>query len=103
MNLADERFEHIELFGKPALLTDYRVSRAAVSDGWYCYDVRGGDDDPGRPATLENHVGVNYVGTVLAREPILFRNYLPIEETLNYIGEELSLREFCEVHGFDGG
>ena len=35
------------MFGKPALLTDSRISRFTVPQGWFCYDLRGSDYDPG--------------------------------------------------------
>lgn len=36
-----EVFEHIELFGKPALFTNDRIDRDTVPDGLFCYDLRG--------------------------------------------------------------
>ena len=56
-----EEYEHVELFGKPALFTDSRISRFTVPQGWFCYDLRGSDDDPGEPIMVENHVGVALV------------------------------------------
>lgn len=97
-----EEYEHVELFGKPALFTNGRLDRSAVPDGWYCYDLRGGDDDPGRPATLENRVVVNHAGTILTPEAIPFptgSDFLAIEEELNFLGEEYTIPEFCEEHG----
>ena len=60
-----EEYEHVELFGKPALFTDSRISRFTVPQGWFCYDLRGSDYDPGRPIMVENHVVVNHAGTIL--------------------------------------
>jgi hypothetical protein len=65
-----EDFEHIELFGKPALFSNSRIDRVTVPGNLYCYDLRGSDNDPGRPVTVENKVGVNHAGTVLAIEPV---------------------------------
>ena len=68
-----EEYEHVELFGKPALFTDSRISRFTVPQGWFCYDLRGSDNDPGDPATIEKYVSVNHAGTILAPTEIPFK------------------------------
>ena len=70
MDATKEQFEHVELFGKPALFTNSRMDVSTVPLGFYCYNLRGSDNDPGRPVTLELYVGVNHVGTVLTPEPV---------------------------------
>ena len=65
-------FESFEILGKDALFTDSRVDRESVPEGYYAYDLRGCDDDPIYPATVENHVLVNFAGTIITREPIEF-------------------------------
>ena len=60
-----EDYEHIELFDEPGLFTNSRIDRETVPAGWYCYDLRGNDDDPGDPTTVEEQVTVNHAGTVL--------------------------------------
>lgn len=62
VNAREEEYEHIELFGKPALFTNSRIDRTTVPEGFYCYDLRGSDYDPGRPVTIENQVTVNHAG-----------------------------------------
>ena len=95
-----EVFEHIELFGKPALFTNDRIDRDTVPDGLFCYDLRGSDSDPGRPICVELHVGVNHAGTVLTAQEIdLSKNgYKPLRGGLNFLGETLTVRQFCEMH-----
>lgn len=68
MNATKEAFEHVELFGKPALFTNSRVDICTVPLGFSCYNLRGFDNVPGKPATLELYVGVNHAGTVLTPE-----------------------------------
>ena len=46
VNARTEKFQHIEVFDKPALFTNWRIARDTVPKGWYCYDIRGSDDDP---------------------------------------------------------
>ena len=48
-------FELIEIYGKPAMFTNGRIDRFTVPEGWYCYDLRGSDNDPGEPATVEQY------------------------------------------------
>lgn len=62
----------IELFGKPALFTNARVDTHTVPDGWHVYDLRGSDNDPGSPCTLEILVVVNHAGSIVVPEPISF-------------------------------
>ena len=55
-----EKYQEIELFGKPALFSNGRIDRDKLPEGLYAYDLRGSDDDPGMPVTLESHVTVNH-------------------------------------------
>lgn len=100
VNAKTKKMEHIEIFGKPALCSYGRIDRNTVPQGWFCYDLRGSDYDPGRPITLEDHVVVNYAGSVLSpnalKEPTMEMRKL--RGTINYLGEEISLMEFCVAH-----
>lgn len=69
VNVREETMEHIEIFKKPALFTNSRIDRDSVPEGWYCYDLRGSDFEPGHPSTLEDKVAVNHAGSVLSRWP----------------------------------
>lgn len=69
-DIRTEEMEHVEIFGKPALLSERRIARDEVPQGWYYYDLRGMDSDPDRPATLEYHVAVDFAGAVLSRVPL---------------------------------
>jgi hypothetical protein len=98
-----EDFEHIELFGKPALFTDSRIDRVTVPANLYCYDLRGSDNDPGKPVTVENKVGVNHAGTVLTIEPVTIpeEGYRRLRGKINFLGEHLDIPSFCEEHGIE--
>lgn len=100
-----EEFEHIELFNKPALFTNARIQRDSVPQGWFCYDLRGSDDDPGQPVTVENRVVVNHAGTVLLPEEIeldgLPGPYRQIRDGLDFLGESMTLAGFCQEYGLD--
>lgn len=93
-----EEFEHIELFGNPALFTNNRVAPDTVPENWFVYDLRGGGNDPGIPVALETKVIVNHAGSILTPEQIPFlkgKNYRSVKNKLNFIGEGLTLIDFC--------
>lgn len=102
VNAMTEEFEHIELFGKPALFTNARVDTHTVPDGWHVYDLRGSDNDPGSPCMLEILVVVNHAGSIVVPEPISFpdnQDYREIGDALDFLGDEITLTEFCTQHG----
>ena len=57
VNAFTEEYEYIELFGKPGLFTNARIDRDTVPEGWYAYDLRGSDYDPGEPPETDGLVG----------------------------------------------
>lgn len=92
-----ERFQQIELFEQPALFSNGRIDRDRLPEGLFAYDLRGSDDDPGMPVTIEEHVAVNHAATVITAEPIElpetgFR-YLG-EDGLNFTGGEQTIKEY---------
>ncbi|MFZ5944310.1 MAG: LPD28 domain-containing protein [Bacillota bacterium] len=101
VNAYEEHYEHVELFGKPALFTNSRIERSTVPKGFHCYDLRGSDNDPGNPVTVENLVAVNHAATVLTPEPVAIpqEGYCRLKGKLNFLGECMTLAEFCEEHG----
>jgi len=100
VNARKEEYEHVELFGKPALFTDSRIDRSTVPEGFHCYDLRGSDYDPGKPIIVEDHVVVNHAGSVLTSEPVNMprEGRRRLNGKLNFLGECLNLEGFCEVH-----
>lgn len=95
------RYEHIEIFGKPALFTNLRIDSNSIPKGLYCYDLRGSDHDAGNPITIEPKVIVNHAGTVLVPSKIDIpekQGFLKLKNGLNFLGEELTLEEFCAKH-----
>ncbi|MCD7883046.1 MAG: DUF3849 domain-containing protein [Lachnospiraceae bacterium] len=87
-NLQKEQalYTSIELFGTLALLDIGRVADEAIPSGLYRYELRGSDDDPAVPVTIENHVVVNHAATVLTAYPIPIpeRGFLRLGEELNF-------------------
>lgn len=104
VNSREEYFEYAELFGKPALFTDSRIDRDTVPEGWYAYDLRGSDYDPGEPVTVEPNVLVNHAGTILTHDPVTFpkEGFKRLNGRLDFAESySLSLKEFCEVRGLN--
>ena len=101
VNARTEEFQHIELFDKPALFTNGRIARDTVPKGWYCYDIRGSDDDPGELCYMEENVVVNHAGSVLMPEKLAMpkSGRLDVRDELGFLDEgDMTLREFCEAH-----
>ena len=94
----DDQNENIELFGKPALFTNDRITDADIPKGMYCYHLRHGDD--GNISAIEKRVAVNHAGSVVTKEPIDLGkegNISFTEDTSpNFTGEIMSLYEFRE-------
>ena len=101
VNARTEEFQHIEVFDKPALFTNGRIARDTVPKGWYCYDIRGSDDDPGELCYMEENVVVNHAGSVLMPEKLAMSKSgrLDVRDELGFLDEgNMTLREFCEAH-----
>jgi len=96
----DEQYQEVELFEKPALFSNGRISRDDLSEGVYCYDLRGSDDDPGSPICVEERVVVNHAGSVILTAPLEFpeegRLYFTDETGLNFNGGMLTLSQFLQ-------
>ena len=92
-----EKYQQIELFGKPALFSNGRIDRDKLPEGLYAYDLRGSDDDPGLPVTIQEHVVVNHAATVITAAPIELpeQGFLYLgEDGLNFTGGEQTVKEF---------
>ena len=98
-----EEYEHILLFGHPALLTSSRIDRETVPERWHCYDLRGSDYNPLEPFMVEdNIVVVNHAGTVLTPHDLKLdkeeNRRRRIDNNLEYLDEMLTLQSFCEEY-----
>ena len=96
----DEQYQEVELFEKPALFSNGRISRDDLPEGVYCYDLRGSDEDPGSPICVEERVVVNHAGSVILTAPLEFpeegRLYFTDETRLNFNGGMLTLSQFLQ-------
>lgn len=93
-----EKFQEIEIFDVPGLFSNGRISSADIPEGMYIYDLRGSDDDPGNPITVENHVTVNHAGSIITAKPLDLgeegRLTFTEEAGLNFVGGEISAYRF---------
>ena len=93
-----EKYQEVEIFDVPGLFSNGRIDPATIPEGMYVYDLRGSDDDPGQPITVENHVTVNHAGSVITAKPLDLgedgRLNLTEEECLNFVGGEISAYRF---------
>lgn len=88
----------VELFGKEALFTNGRVTKNALPEGLYTYDLRGSDNDPGQPVTLEPMVLVNHAASVIVSEkvPIPENGVVPLGEDMSFTGESITMEQFYD-------
>lgn len=97
-----DEYELIELFDKPALFTNERITDADIPKGMYCYHIRHGDD--GGFESLEKVVAINHAGSVVTKEPIDLseKGFISFTEDTspNFTGETMSLYDFRE---YDSG
>ena len=93
-----KKYQEVEIFDVPGLFSNGRIDPATIPEGMYVYDLRGSDDDPGQPITVENHVTVNHAGSVITAKPLDLgedgRLNLTEEECLNFVGGEISAYRF---------
>ena len=92
------KYQEVEIFDVPALFSNGRIALADLPEGLYRYDLRGSDDDPGMPVTVEQNVTVNHAGAIITAKPLDLGEdgclYLTEDEGLNFIGGEISMQRF---------
>lgn len=97
INIDMSSYDLIELFDKPALFTNERLTNADIPQGLYYYHLRCNDNGCNF-ATIEPKVTVNHAGSVITDEPIEFekQGYIEFtEDTMpNFLGEEMTIGEY---------
>ena len=98
-------YDRAEIFGLPALFSNGRIRKEQLPGGLFKYDLRGSDNDPGDPVSVENRVIVNHAGTVITAKPIELSQTgfraLTDEEGLNFVGGQSTIKQFYEDHKKD--
>ena len=97
INIENESYQLIEIFGKPALFSNYRITPKDIPQGLYCYDLRHSDNGD-RFCSVETKVTANHGGSIITDEPLDLgeSGYIPLDEDTepNFTGEELTIGEF---------
>ena len=92
------KYQEVEIFDVPALFSNGRIALADLPEGLYRYDLRGSDDDPGMPVTVEQNVAVNHAGAIVTAKPLDLGEdgclTLTEDEGLNFVGGEISMQRF---------
>ena len=92
------KYQEVEIFDVPALFSDGRIALDDLPEGLYRYDLRGSDDDPGMPVTVEQNVTVNHAGAIITAKPLDLGEdgclTLTEDEGLNFVGGEISMQRF---------
>ena len=92
------KYQEVEIFDVPALFSNGRISLDDLPEGLYRYDLRGSDDDPGIPVTVEQNVAVNHAGAIITAKPLNLgedgRLAFTEDEGLNFVGGEISAYRF---------
>lgn len=95
----DETYELIELFDKPALFSNGRITASEIPKGLYCYDLRSDDDGNGF-ATIEPKVRVNHAGSVITDFRIDFgdEGYIGFNEDTspNFLSEHITIGQYMQ-------
>lgn len=92
------KYQEVEIFDVPALFSNGRISLDDLPEGLFRYDLRGSDDDPGMPVTVEQNVTVNHAGAIITAKPLDLGEdgclTLTEDDGLNFIGGEISMQRF---------
>ena len=97
VNIENESYQLIELFGKPALFSNDRITPKDIPEGLYCYDLRHSDDGD-RFCSVEPKVAVNHGGSVITDITLDFgdKGYISLTEDTepNFLSEDLTIAEY---------
>lgn len=96
-------YDEISLLGNPALLTDWRIDRTTIPDGFHLYELRHADEDWGDPCQLAKSILVNFYGSILSLQPFQLpaHGYLDFDSSdLTYVegASCATLEEFLQKH-----
>lgn len=95
-----EKYDVVELFGKPALFTSDRLNNSDIPQGLYVYHVRGDDETTGGFAALEPRVLINHFGSIVTKEPVDFgeKGFIEFTEDTepNFKSRSASFSEFMD-------
>ena len=107
INVNEEKFENVTVFGQPMIFTCLRCDKATLPKGMYMYEVRHDDEGRGDPCEIADWIMVNHWGTVISNHPVKMAEELPSgkryrlidsETDWNYEGATATLAEYMKLH-----
>ena len=102
VDVMNEYYTEIQLFGKPALFSDLRLDQKTVPKGLYLYEVRY-DDETWEPVQIAKGILVNHLGSVLTCGQLKIppNGYLDLEAKTDWKYKEngcRTVKEFLEKY-----
>ena len=96
---SNKKFDLVEVFGQKALYTDGRFKVDGPFNGTrlYAYDVKGCDDDPKEPGTLESRVLENRIGSMMFLKSI--KTPVMLKGQIKFTGDQLTVAEYIAIYG----
>lgn len=99
-NFLNSKFELIEILNQKALFSRERILTEAFPNSLFQYDLR--DDGCGNLGAIENHVYVNYGGTIITSKKLYLGQdeYIELSDKNhpNFTGENISLEEYIQKY-----
>ena len=92
-----ETFDVIEILGRKALFSNWRLAPSEVPEGLYTYDIR----EDGEYGVLERKVIVDHEATIVTAAPIDFpkEGFIVLDEDSSpnfWPGDKMTLQEFAQ-------
>lgn len=99
INIENDEYELIELFGEPALFSNSRFTDTNTPVGMFHYDIRHSDDGD-KWTTIEPTVRVNHAGSIIIKTRIDFGTdgYIEFDDDTspNFTGVAISIKQYMD-------
>ena len=97
INIYKNRMQKARLFGASVLYSEQPILREDVPQGWFCYDLRGTAEDPGRAYSLVDQAEKNHAGSILSYLPLKYGNAKSrlVKDMFHLTAVSVSLNKFC--------
>lgn len=91
----NEEYDLIELFGKPAIFSNERLTNDDVPMNLFLYQLRDGENEFSPFGEIAEHITINHSGSIVTKEPIDLGEYGSIifdESNLpSFVGDEITI------------
>lgn len=65
------RYMKVRVKGTDALFCEVRIEKETIPEGLHMYQVRHDEEDWTEPVQIKNYILVNFLGTLVTKEPLL--------------------------------